>query len=567
MAMATARFSRDHRTPILSILLVLAGALFLLLGTAVGGGQAGAMTAQAAGPEAVTGEMPLTNAVLSADVAWALGMLRTGGVEASNAEAVDPYAPTVGILFPLEERITWVDTFGAPRAGHTHAGNDLLAPKMTPLLAVVDGEVDWLDPDGSSSYSLLLRGDDGNDYFYIHINNDTPGTDDGLGGVKYAYAPGLYEGQHVECGELIAYVGDSGNAESTVPHLHFEIHYGGYKNPIDPYNSLMAAPTLAEWTADGKPDLTTAPHALVASFTSLRGTDRFDTALKISRAMFPNALPAGSGLVLAPGETFPEALCGAPLAAAYGGPVLLTSVGGLYSAVRDEIVRLAPEHVVCIGLSDTITAAVQTALPGASVTTIRGDGGSVYDMSYKVAAALGQKVGDLSGATAVVTRGDQFPDAIGVSPLVCAQKWPVLLTKGTTGSLHPSAVAALAELGITKAIKVGTYAILPEGVVGLANLSGDNRYYTNRNVAVWAMNNAGLTFSHLGITTGDKFPDALAAGPYLALDSGILLLSPVYGPLPSCIGAEIAENGAAVERVSFIAMVEPVIGQVKARLP
>ncbi len=114
---------------------------------------------------------------------------------------------------------------------------------------------------------------------------------------------------------------------------------------------------------------------------------------------------------------------------------------------------------------------------------------------------------------------------------------------------------------------MGTYVTLPAGVVGLANLSGDNRYYTNRNVALWAMNNAGLTFAHLGITTGDKFPDALAAGPYLALDRGILLLSPLKGPLPSFIGAEIAGNGAAVKRVSFIAMIEPVMGQVKARLP
>ena len=53
---------------------------------------------------------------------------------------------------------------------------------------------------------------------------------------------------------------------------------------------------------------------------SLRGTDRYDTAVKVSRAAFAEPLPADSGLVLAPGETFPEALCGAPLAAAYGGP-------------------------------------------------------------------------------------------------------------------------------------------------------------------------------------------------------------------------------------------------------
>ncbi len=145
---------------------------------------------------------------------------------------------------------------------------------MTPLLAVVDGTIDWLNLTGKLSsynnlpyYNILLRGDDGNDYFYVHINNDTPGTDDGQGGVQFAYAPGLSNGQHVKRGDFIAYVGDSGNAEDTAPHLHFEIHLGGYvsasgsqtRSPsaIDPYNSLKAAPTLAEWTAAGKPPLTT----------------------------------------------------------------------------------------------------------------------------------------------------------------------------------------------------------------------------------------------------------------------------------------------------------------------
>ena len=175
----------------------------------------------------------------------------------------------------MEKRISWVDTFGAARSGgRTHAGNDLMAAKMTPLLAVVDGKLDWLNLTGKLSsynnlpyYNILLRGDDGNDYFYVHINNDTPGTDDGKGGVQFAYAPGLTNGMHVKRGDVIAYVGDSGNAEDTAPHLHFEIHLGGYvsasgtqtRSPsaIDPYNSLKAAPTLAEWTAAGKPPITT----------------------------------------------------------------------------------------------------------------------------------------------------------------------------------------------------------------------------------------------------------------------------------------------------------------------
>ena len=104
-------------------------------------------------------------------------------------------------------------------------------------------------------------------------------------------------------------------------------------------------------------------------------------------------------------------------------------------------------------------------------------------------------------------------------------------------------------------------------VTGLANLSGTDRYVTNANVANWAQAHAGLTFTHTGIAAGDKFPDALASGPYLAKDHGTLLLSPLFGPLPPVIGAIITSNQAAVQHVTFIACIEPVIGQVKALLP
>jgi Tol biopolymer transport system component/putative cell wall-binding protein len=300
------------------------------------------------------------------------------------------------------------------------------------------------------------------------------------------------------------------------------------------------------------------------TYDSYRGTDRYDTAIKLSKAANPTPLPAGSGLVIAPGETFPEALCGAPLAAAWGGPVLLHPKTGLNTAVVAEVKRLAPSRVFLIGYATTQANRIKAALPGITISAINGT--DVYDMSYKVAKALRDKVGDLSAATAIITIGTNYPDALGVSPLACAKKWPILLTN-PSGRLNAKAAQALSELGITQALKVGTYVTLPTTVAGRANLSGANRYITNANVAAWAQANAGLTFTHTAIATGDKFPDALAAGPYLAKDSGILLLSPLYGPLPAPIGALLTANRDAVQHFTFVAMVEPVIGQVKALLP
>jgi hypothetical protein len=308
------------------------------------------------------------------------------------------------------------------------------------------------------------------------------------------------------------------------------------------------------------------------TYVSYKGSDRYWTAIYTSQIMFPGSLPTGCGLVLAPGETFQEALCGAPLASAYGGPILLTPAVGLNNAVKNEMQRLAPKYVFCIGLSSTVVNAVKAALPGATVTAINGSGGSVYDMSRKVANALKSKAGSMA-SLAIITRGDMFPDAIAVSPLACAHRWPVILTnKGDGSPLHPSAIAALSDLGITQALKVGTYATLPAGVGGVGNCSGSDRYYTNRNVVEWSFKFAQIGLAHVAFTTGDKFPDALAAGPYLAQYRGLLFLSPLNGPVPPPIVSDIiahcvVPNHGAIHRVSFIACIQPVIGQVVALLP
>lgn len=149
--------------------------------------------------------------------------------------------PVIDIAFPVDAETTYQDDFDNARSGgRTHWATDIMADKMTPILAAVDGEITFA-PEQEPSYGwiLYLDGDDGYRYVYIHINNDTPGTDDGMGGIENAYAEGIRRGVRVERGQVIAYVGDSGNAESTAPHLHFEIWDGDTR--INPYESLLAA--------------------------------------------------------------------------------------------------------------------------------------------------------------------------------------------------------------------------------------------------------------------------------------------------------------------------------------
>ncbi len=145
------------------------------------------------------------------------------------------------IVFPVLGTVSYRDDFGEPRTDHTHEGNDIMASKMRPLVAAVDGVVSWVQyPEPDWGYAIALRDSEGYQYWYLHVNNDNPGTDDGQGGGLNAYALDIINGATVVKGQQIGWVGDSGNAESAGPHLHFEIHTPD-GTPFSPFASLQAA--------------------------------------------------------------------------------------------------------------------------------------------------------------------------------------------------------------------------------------------------------------------------------------------------------------------------------------
>ena len=112
------------------------------------------------------------------------------------------------------------DTWGAPRSGgRQHQGVDIIGPKGTPLLAVVDGVASSREME-LGGHTIHFVGADGNNYFYGHL--DSYGT---LGAVR--------------AGDIIGYMGETGNARSSTPHLHFEIRPGGGA-PVNPYPTVRA---------------------------------------------------------------------------------------------------------------------------------------------------------------------------------------------------------------------------------------------------------------------------------------------------------------------------------------
>jgi murein DD-endopeptidase MepM/ murein hydrolase activator NlpD len=140
-----------------------------------------------------------------------------------------------GFAFPVVGAYSYTNTFGAPRMVgteyyHRHEGTDIFALRGTPLVAVVDGVLDRVGNDLLGGLGLWVRSPgDGWSYYYAHLSG---------------YALGIRSGAHVRKGQVLGYVGNTGNAQGGPAHLHFETHLPGGK-VVNSYFVLQRCDPLA----------------------------------------------------------------------------------------------------------------------------------------------------------------------------------------------------------------------------------------------------------------------------------------------------------------------------------
>ncbi|HVH52242.1 MAG TPA: M23 family metallopeptidase [Gaiellaceae bacterium] len=138
-----------------------------------------------------------------------------------------------GYVFPVAGASDFVDTYGALRTdvpSHWHHGDDIFAPLGTPVVAVATGRVNRVGWESVGGWRLWLRDRLGNQFYYAHLSG---------------YAPTILRSDHVRAGEVVGFIGNTGDAITTSPHLHFEIHprpllHLHYDGAVDPTRYLQS---------------------------------------------------------------------------------------------------------------------------------------------------------------------------------------------------------------------------------------------------------------------------------------------------------------------------------------
>ena len=340
------------------------------------------------------------------------------------------------------------------------------------------------------------------------------------------------------------------------------------------------------------------PTANVVDVDRFGGSDRYETAILISQATWEDG--EADAVVLARGDNFPDALTGVPLAVDAGGPLLLSQTKSLRSDVRAEIERVAPAGatVYILGGATSLSPKIESELESFGYDAKRVAGSNRFETAVEIARLLPWPderdfEDTVMDDTVMLVTGQDFPDALTASFMTTQNKFwaeksgsayhlfpiPILLTNGEkipdatldyllevdsrVGDMHINAVG-----GAVTSMSWSAARLYPEisPDVYWSRYSGDNRYET----AAKLVGSFHFPYSAqpIGLATGERYPDALAAAAHMASHGGpILLTQPnrlpeatrdllssysFYGPIEVFGGTSSVSNGVAEHASSLI---------------
>ena len=247
----------------------------------------------------------------------------------------------------------------------------------------------------------------------------------------------------------------------------------------------------------------------------------------VSQTAFPSTTSRVA--VVASGSSFPDALAASSLAGHLNAPILLTDPKTLSTATINELNRLDTNTIYIIGGKNAVSSntenEIRASRPSATITRLAGS--TRFDTAYQIYNEL-TKLG-VESKTAIISTGDNFADALSVSPYSYMQSAPFFLS--SQSGLDEESLTALKDF--QSAIIVGGQNAVPSSVeqqlrsigVATSRIQGATRYETSLEISKFTLNNLSINPSSVVYATGANFPDALSGSALAGINKTVLLLA------------------------------------------
>ncbi|MGI6217265.1 MAG: S8 family serine peptidase [Coriobacteriales bacterium] len=279
----------------------------------------------------------------------------------------------------------------------------------------------------------------------------------------------------------------------------------------------------------------------------IAGSSRYETSAAISSTGFTTCEHA----VVATGSSYPDALCASSVAGLYDCPIILTEPDALSATAKTELERLGVKDVTIVGGKSAVSQDVEDGITdmGISVERIAGSGRSQTSLAayQKVASTLG------SANTVIIATGQNYADALSVSPLAYSSEIPIVLA--VDGQLPDDVASALRSAGVENVIVVGGTGAVSDDVASqlelsgtYTRLSGSDRYTTSKAIAEYEISN-GFSPTSVVVATGANFPDALSGAALAGSDNSVILLANPVTPSAKDALAFVKEQAENIKRV------------------